>query len=57
MVISFGRGTRTRTQKNGFGDRYVTITSCPYDDVAAAFLKSACSIVIDLEINCKLFSR
>ncbi len=26
----FGRGTRTRTQKNGFGDHYVTITSCPY---------------------------
>ena len=25
-----GRGTKTRTQKNGFGDRYVTITSCPY---------------------------
>ena len=26
----FGRGRRTRTLKNGFGDRYVTITSCPY---------------------------
>ena len=25
-----GRGRRTRTLKNGFGDRYVTITSCPY---------------------------
>ena len=25
----FGRGTKIRTQKNGFGDRYVTITSCP----------------------------
>ena len=24
-----GRGRRTRTLKNGFGDRYVTITSCP----------------------------
>ncbi len=26
----FGRGSKTRTHKNGFGDRYVTITSCPY---------------------------
>ena len=25
----FGRGSKTRTHKNGFGDRYVTITSCP----------------------------
>ena len=25
-----GRGTKIRTQKNGFGDRYVTITSYPY---------------------------
>ena len=32
-----GRGRRTRTLKNGFGDRYVTITSCPY--------KSATNIV------------
>ena len=26
----FGRGRRTRTLKNGFGDRHVTITSYPY---------------------------
>ena len=26
----FGRGGRTRTLKNGFGDRHVTITSHPY---------------------------
>ncbi len=25
-----GRGRRTRTLKDGFGDRYVTITSYPY---------------------------
>ena len=29
IVLSNGRGTKTRTQKNGFGDRYVTITSYP----------------------------
>ena len=29
-VLFSGRGRRTRTLKNGFGDRYVTITSCPY---------------------------
>ena len=28
-VLYIGRGTKIRTQKNGFGDRYVTITSCP----------------------------
>ncbi len=28
-VFNVGRGTKIRTQKNGFGDRYVTITSCP----------------------------
>lgn len=27
-----GRGRKARTLKNGFGDRYVTITSCPYRD-------------------------
>lgn len=27
--LFFGRGTKARTQKNGFGDRYVTITSYP----------------------------
>ena len=30
LGLFFGRGTKARTQKNGFGDRYVTITSCPY---------------------------
>ena len=25
IVLSNGRGTKARTQKNGFGDRYVTI--------------------------------
>lgn len=32
MIVKrgFGRGRKTRTLKNGFGDRYVTITSCPY---------------------------
>ena len=29
IVLSNGRGTKARTQKNGFGDRYVTITSYP----------------------------
>ena len=29
LGLFFGRGTKARTQKNGFGDRYVTITSCP----------------------------
>ena len=32
-----GRGTKTRTQKNGFGDRYVTITSYPYVSERALF--------------------
>ncbi len=30
MCGSFGRGRRTRTLNNGFGDRDVTITLCPY---------------------------
>ena len=30
VVSLFGRGRRTRTLKNGFGDRHVTITSYPY---------------------------
>ena len=29
LGLFFGRGTKARTQKNGFGDRYVTITSYP----------------------------
>ena len=29
IALSNGRGTKARTQKNGFGDRYVTITSYP----------------------------
>ena len=29
LRLFFGRGTKARTQKNGFGDRYVTITSYP----------------------------
>lgn len=28
--VSDGRGRKIRTLKNGFGDRYVTITSCPF---------------------------
>ena len=28
-LVFFGRGRRTRTLKNGFGDRHVTITSYP----------------------------
>ena len=31
----FGRGRRTRTLKNGFGDRHVTITSYPYIQLTA----------------------
>ena len=30
MRFLYGRGTRTRTLNNGFGDRDVTITPCPY---------------------------
>ena len=30
LAASFGRGRRTRTLNNGFGDRDVTITLCPY---------------------------
>ena len=43
-TVFFGRGRRARTLKNGFGDRYVTITSCPYsvDKTAACLPLSPC---------------
>ena len=46
----FGRGRRTRTLKNGFGDRYVTITSCPYGGWKPAWI-----IVPNADGKCKHF--
>ena len=39
-----GRGRRTRTLKNGFGDRYVTITSCPYNGNMCIIAPNRCNV-------------
>ncbi len=42
--ILLGRGTKIRTQKNGFGDRYVTITSYPYPAARAILPRKAAHV-------------
>ena len=44
----FGRGRKIRTLKNGFGDRYVTITSCPFGQRAYYNIRNARLSIISM---------